>query len=595
MAERRRGVALNVLFFTPHAALWAHTAPEALLAKSLSKFGFRISYLTCGRAMNYCAVMTSRRLEPGADAAATQDLCKSCRISAKRIGRVYDFPVVELVDHISDNEREACARLAREATQARSIDTSYFDVPVGRLALYEFTLAHKKMSTELTDQQWAEYQVYLENALIALVGFANYFAHNRPDVVVAFSPQYSNINPVMQFAIRHGVRAIFIESGTNIADRLGTMRIWDWAVHGLVNPAIRYWTLSDLNRVSKESARTVTQHFRQLISGQHFAVFSPARSGERGLRERWKVGQDQRLVTLTMSSYDEAYAALLIDGFPESKVFSDVFRTQAEWLKATVAWARERRDVFLVIRVHPRDFPNKREQRHSEQSVLLRGILADVPTNVHVNWPIEGVSLYDLLDVTDVLTTGWSVTAMEALALGLPVVNYDQRLPSYPADIVLTGRSTEQYFANLNAALERGWDFANVRNGFRWMAYNFVECVVAVSRALSLREQPATTAIGRLWRRVRNKVSTIGQTADLLSWPSALPAGEVFRDILVQNYDAIPPAKPARLPITAEDEDRILRTELAALYQLLYPGGDANGHSDGLGAKIRRFLASPQS
>ena len=592
MAQQRI-IKLKVLFFTPHAALWAHTASEALLAKSLSEHGIEVSYLTCGRAMNYCAVMTSRRMPPGVSLAETAALCALCRRSAKRISTIYNFPLSEMADHISASELDDCAQRARDAVAARTLDTTLFGVLVGRLALYEFTLAHKKMSTELTDEQWVEYGIYLENSLISLVSMANYLKTHRPDAVVAYSPQYSNINPATQYALGQGIRVVFIENGTNIADRLGTMRIWDWAVHGLVNPALRYWKATELNRVTAASAGKVTSHFMQLLSGQHFAVFSPVYSGDAGLRSRWNVREDQRVVTITLSSYDEAYAALLIGGFPESKVFSDVFRTQAEWLRATIDWAAGRPDIFLVVRVHPRDFPNKREQRHSEQSVLLRDILATVPDNVHINWPAEDVSLYDLLDVTDVLTTGWSVTALEAMSLGIPVVTYDSNLPSYPADVMRTGRSAEAYFENLDLALAAGWDFANVVNGFRWMAYNFDTCTVPVSRALSLLEQPAKGPILKFWRRLRNKFDFIGQTIDLLGWRTAREGGRIFAEILLKGHDAIPPARSGHSAISADEEARTLTKELGTIHKILYPDdGKPHGFERGLGAKINRFLES---
>lgn len=583
---------MNLLFFTPHAALWAHTAPEAYLARALAECGHAITYLTCGKAQTYCAPMTARRLAPGCDAAVSARICSDCKAGANAIARVYRFPVDELVRYLTKEDINKFEALAASAVTEKSLDTEYLGVKVGRLALYEFTLAHKKMSTDLTDQQWREYEIYLVNALRSLQSFARYLDSNRTEAILTFSPQYSNINSAMQYAVNQGVRVLFMESGTNLAHRLGTMRVWDWKVHKLVNPALTYWGKSELNPITQYSANKVIGHFKQLLSGHHFAVFSAPYVGRSGVvRQSWGVKPEQKILLMTLSSYDEAYAALLIDGFPYKKVFSDVFRTQVEWVEATIAWVATRPDLFLVIRVHPRDFPNKRETCRSEQSHLLEKLLDNVPQNVHVNWPVEGVSLYELLEDTDVVLTGWSVTAIEALVLGIPVVTYDANLPSYPRDIHYTGRSTDEYFANINLALADGWRLENAINGFRWLAYNFINCTVPVAESFGQFELGTQSIPRRIWSRVKGILPALGYTLDLLKWNAALPGARIVSVLLTQGYDALPPTHKALEKTKAADDTRVVINALGDLHELLYANSNLPADKPGLSHKIRTLLS----
>lgn len=582
---------MNLLFFTPHAALWPHTAPEAYLARALAECGHKISYLTCGKAQTYCAPMTARRLAPGCTPAESARICSDCKAGANAIARVYRFPVDALAHYLSDEDFAKFERMAAEAVAAKSLDTEYLGVKVGRVALYEFTLAHKKMSTELTELQWKEYHFYLANALRTLQGCARYLEKNRPDTILTFSPQYSNINSAMQYAITQGVPVLFIESGTNLAHRLGTMRVWDWKVHKLVNPALTYWDKSELNPVTPYSADKVTGHFEQLLSGQHFAVFSAPYAGSSGVRQRWNIKPEQKILLMTLSSYDEAYAALLVDGFPYKKVFSDVFRTQAEWVKATTEWVATRPDLFLVIRVHPRDFPNKRETFRSEQSFMLEDLLEHVPANAHVNWPAEGVSLYELLEDTDAILTGWSVTAMEALVLGIPVVTYDANLPSYPQDIQYTGRSEAEYFANIDRALSDGWRLENAINGFRWLAYNFVTCTVTVAEDFGHFELGPQSPLRRFWTRVKGRLPALGYSLDLLEWKAALPGGRIVSTMIEQGHDALPPTRKALGESAAGDDRRIVMKALSRLHELLYADSKLPEDKPGLSRNIRTLLA----
>ncbi len=592
MVAQKPELILNLLFFTPHAELWPHTAPEAYLARALAECKHTISYLTCGKAQTYCASMTARHLTPGCTAEASARICSDCVTSANAISRVYHFPVNVLARYLNKEDFVKFEAIAAEAIASKSLDVEYLGIKIGRLALYEFTLAHKKVSTELSAIQWKEYKVYLVNALRTLQAFARYLERARPDAILTFSPQYSNNNSAMQYAISQGVRVLFIESGTNLANRLDTMRVWDWKVHKLVNPALMYWNKSELNPVTSYSADQVTRHFRQLLSGQHFAVFSAPYGGGSSMRQRWNIDSRQKVLLMTLSSYDEAYAALLIDGFPYKKVFSDVFRTQVEWIKATLDWVKARPDLFLVIRVHPRDFPNKRENLRSEQSFTLEDLLNHIPTNAHVNWPNEGVSLYELLEETDAILTGWSVTAMEALVLGIPVVTYDSNLPSYPEDIHYTGRSAAEYFANIDRALTDGWRLENSINGFRWLAYNFVTCTVTVAEGFGQFELGSQSRLSRFWSRVKSHIPALGHSLDLLKWKAALPGGIIVSAMLEQGHDALPPARKTfeKSPPNYNDRQVVINA-LLRIHEMLYSNKKPTMEKPGLSRNIRKLLA----
>lgn len=586
---------MKLLFFTPHVALWPHTASEAFLARGLSECNHTVRYLTCGKAQTYCAPMAARLMTPGCTPKESAHICAECIVGAKAIARTYRFPVDTLANYLNDEDFLKLDTIAANAVSAKSLETQFIGVQVGRMALYEFTLAHKKMTTELTGRQWRDYQVYLTNALRTLLGFSRYLENNRPDAILTFSPQYSNIHPSVQYAINQNVRVLFIENGTNLAHRLGTMRVWDWNVHKLVNPALIYWGNSDLNRVTSASVTKVVDHFEILLSGKHFAVYSAPYAGSSSIRQRWNVRPEQKVLLLTLSSYDEAYAALLIGGFPHEKVFSDVYRTQVEWVKASLDWVASRPDLFLVIRVHPRDFPNKRESSRSEQSYTLEGLLHNVPANVYVNWPSEGVSLYDLFEDTDVLLTGWSVTALEALALGIPVVTYDANLPSYPRDIHYSGRSEAEYYANVNRALSDGWRIENAINGFRWLAYNFVACTVTVSESFGqfeISSMKRFSLLRRFWWRVKNRLPKLRNALDLREWRDGLPGARIVSVMLENGFDALPPARKTLYEATTPiDDKKIVLMALSRLHELLYANRKLPEDKLGLSCKIRALLA----
>lgn len=586
---------MKLLFFTPHMALWVHTVPETYLARALAEHGYEISYLACGGMHTYCASMTARRVVPGnTHEKKTGRICSDCKAAASAIASVHHFPVDFMARYLRGDDKETLDAIAVDAVEKKSIDTVYLGVNVGRIALYEFTLFHKKLSTNLTPHQWDEYRIYLFNALCSLQAFARYLEKGHPDAILTFSPQYSNINSCMQYAIRQGIRVLFMESGHNLGHRLGTMMVWDWDVHRLVVPARTYWNGSEANPVTEQTAAKVLDYFRQLFKGLHFGVFSSAYTGasEINIRQRWNIEAQQKILLMTLSSYDEVYAGLLIDALPSEKVFGNVFRVQAEWVRATIDWVAARPNLFLIIRLHPRDFPNKRDNVRSEQSFMFEELLSNVPDNVHVNRPQENISLYELFEDVDVLLTGWSITALEALTLGIPAVTYDARMPFYPSDITYSGHSEEEYYANIEGALQDGWRLENVINGFRWLAYSFVTNTVVVSERFGQFETGDQTYLMRLWSRIRNRLRWFAYRQDLREWHDALAEVPIISAMLEGKYDAIPPARQAIEGQRADFDDReIVLHALKELYHMLYANSKLPLSKPGLSLNIRTRLA----
>ena len=69
-----------------------------------------------------------------------------------------------------------------------------------------------------------------------------------------------------------------------------------------------------------------------------------------------------------MISTDESFAAYVINAFPKSKYISNVYKDQTEWVLSTIDYFKSKKDYGLIIRIHPREFKNKRE---SQISLLL--------------------------------------------------------------------------------------------------------------------------------------------------------------------------------------------------------------------------------
>ena len=345
------------------------------------------------------------------------------------------------------------------------------DVPVGKISAYETLIKFKKTDTNLDDFENKHFAISLSNAKKVYFQAKEYLSNEQPDVVICYSPQYGVPGVFAAVAKSMNIRVLFVEGSSNDAERYSHLRIWDWEKYGLTQPALKHLENFDSYELTESRMARAKRQIESRFNSKDFAVYSTRQSG-RNPYEFFGLDRTKKTVLISVSSYDEVYSGYFINKLPRERLIGDVFENQIDWLKSTMNWARENPQLQFIVRPHPRELSNKREGATSAHSKIWGGLLESVPSNVAVDYPHFGFSIFDHLEHVDVLSTGWSSTGIDALAKGLPVVTYDSDLPTFPPSIHLTGKSKETYFENLLTACKGGRNEENKLNALRWLAYN---------------------------------------------------------------------------------------------------------------------------
>jgi hypothetical protein len=535
---------MKIMFYSLNAAIWPHALPENRLVRELVGCGYETVYVSCGSSFPvHCTSYVALNVTTDAPRALKDKICCTCARNARILTEGSGARHIALKNFTKPEDDTTIDALMAGVTLDNYLDFQFDGVDVGRAVTYELFLTYKKMSPKLTQDEWDCYRIYLRNCLISLLGFSRIYEPERPDVVFFYSPQYGVNNVCAQYVGQRQGRVYFLEGSSSNAERYGALRVWEWKEHGLVNPALRHWDAVK-DSITEEDIRRVTGHFEELFHARSFAVYSEPISNDFSLRTHFGVPAGVKIVLATLSSYDEAYAAFVIGKFPKRKVTSPVFKDQFEWIQKTIEHVTGKKDIFLIIRVHPRDYPNKRDDRQSEQAALWEKLFESKPNNVVVNWPHDKISLYDILKDIDVVVTGWSATGIEALAFGVPIVTYDRFLPSYPPDIHFTGESVSEYYANIARAMEKGRGFDQVLNAYRWLAASFSMGTVRVFPPFVVGESWRPTLPARALRKAIKVVfGTAIQRYDARRGFSAKADAERFRRLVADGaaslYDVI--------------------------------------------------------
>ncbi len=477
-----------------------------------------------------------------------------------------------------DEVEKALAGLTKEAAP----EFTWNELAVGKIALYQVTLLHKKFDVDFDEAQWLQYLVDLRHTIYSTMAANRLLDFHKPDRVLVYNGLYSVNRALCLLAEQKSVPAYFMHAGANLARRLQTVSIGRGESFRYMPALLEQWKrFSDVPATSAELS-TSTDHFLELLRGRNIFVYSKGKSSKRfDARKYFKLNDRQKLIVATMSSNDEEAAGIMVGA--QSPRENILFSSQIEWIKAVLEYIKDRPDLFLVIRVHPRDFPNRREAKKSQHAQVLESAFASVRENAAVNWPFEGISLYDLIDQTDVFLNAWSSTGRDLPMLGIPVVIYSAKLPWYPANLNYLGETREAYFDAIDRALAEGWNFEIARRGYRWSAFELERATVFIGDSYPELENPRRNVLQKIVNRLRRKIwRDYEQRRDLKRRTSNARESAKISQLLeasastIVDHSAPDDGQSAR---TLDCETAALRIELRRLADALYQDESARANS----------------
>jgi hypothetical protein len=558
----------RVLFFSPHAGIWLHAFPEALIADAVRGGGGDVVMVTCNGALSsFCVTMAAYGLQPDSASGDKRKVCARCHRNRNHVRRGFGFRSYDLDSVLDAADEQRVTELVAAARRDDVLGFTVDGVAIGRAALYEYLIHRKRSRLVFTDGEWDSFRRHLANVVRSFFAARRILDRERPTRVVAYNTLYS-VNAVWRaVADARGILVYFIHVGPSLARRLGTVMLGRDSTLRTIYRTIDAWPAHADVPCTAAELSAVTDHFCEVMRGTSvFAYSAPKARGTEDWRSSYGIHRDHKLLVATMSSYDEYVAAHTVGEMPDEAGLA--FASQIEWIRALVAWIRDKPDRFLLVRVHPREFPNKREGVTSEHARALERELVDLPANVRVNWPADGISMYDIAEHGDVFLNAWSSVGKEMALLGRPVVVYAPRLLNYAPAINYVGETEEAYFAAIEAALRDGWSFETARRAYRWCAVEYVRAIADISDGFDYSDAGRTPLA-----RAKNLAMTlphVQQIYDLWRRPRVLHEQARLAAVILDGKDSLLDVPAPRTAVTERDETAALRRELGRLATALY-------------------------
>ncbi len=405
-------------------------------------------------------------------------MCRECRLARNRLpGGEIPESFAETFLHPEDRIQAQAyiAGLKPESWQDSTID----EVPLASYASYEFLLARKINDPLVPAELWSEFTTYVHNTFLTFRIAQRALRALKPDRVILYNTLYGPNRVWQHLAEGSGIPTYSIHGGHDMSKYHDTLMVYR-DDNRQVLLAQSSETAEALQRpISGDDVRSVGLALRAQLEARTVWVYSKAHEKlhPRDVRERLGIRPRSTVVLAPLASADERYASsvLRLEAFNQAPT---TFADQAAWIEGLFALCIERPELDVIVRLHPRMFPNRRENQLARSAEVILSLLEKRPRNLIANTPDHHLSLTDILQVTDVGLNGTSTVGLQMLSFGIPVVIHDSHLLfSFPAQIGLSVTDSDLYGAALDEALSIGWSLETSMLAFRWL--NFLHRGVA--------------------------------------------------------------------------------------------------------------------
>ncbi len=459
------------LFLAPEAGLQPFFASHVLLARVIKDAGHPVLLLSCDGIQPICSVKFAMRTPATASGDRGNVACKQCRVVASSVGDDYGLPDMSIESLLSADDHKVIERIVAASPDFWNV--VYDGVEFGAASLGE-TLRHCRKTSidELTDDDKRLLHALLFSSMAIYLAIRT--IERRFEIAhIFYFGDYAYWLPPQILARRQGIpvthishaynrdidrRILSIRPGNAIAHMLDQQDKWGRYRDRILRPQV----VSDI----------IDGTLYRLEGHGGISTYSPNWISDSGelLRELKLVPGKKTLVAYTSSTDElvctQAFMRILGNEYGHNRV---PFADQSAWLAALIAWVKERSDLQLIIRLHPRIGHNHRQAGRASQYDRSLAELSSVPANVAVVWPESPLSSYNIAELADVALIAWSSIGTELARFGIPVVAAFPRVSPFPVNgFIKFDEVPEGYFRAIECALNQAASFEDFVEAVRW-------------------------------------------------------------------------------------------------------------------------------
>jgi hypothetical protein len=473
----------RILLYCPEGGVQPHHVSTLTLGRILESRGHRVDVAYCEGLYERCVVMNSISAPPVVPREQFAPLCGQCSLQARHAIHSVGMRLVDMVPYHKPQDLYEAARLVEHCEDPVSL--VHDGIAFGALARHDLFLARKLLADQPLDaSDFARLRETVRSALVVYFAIRRMVAERGYTHLLVFG--HYAVNSAAAFAARsEGISWRFVSNPAHC--NIDRRRLTLDSINGceIALRFLRSWPDWRDVPLTADEVLEVGRDILHRFSGVGSHTYSPAKMAVDPL-ELLGLRRDRKLILALTSSLDERQASAFLEKAWSPDLDCEAignsarsFPDQISWLTGMCDWASARDDMQLVIRVHPREGPNKRDGVSSSHLQRLRAALVDLPGNVRVIWPEDQLSTYDLMEAAHLIQCSWSTVGMEAARLGVPVMTSDPY--DFPAGDFLKGASSpEQFFRLTEELLAEGPSLERILFGLRFYCMTRLQASVSI-------------------------------------------------------------------------------------------------------------------
>ncbi len=427
---------MKILVFAPYASIYPHAAIESDLAKNFINAGHEVTFLRCGRILEFfCTNMRASGLSLDSDVKSKFKVCGRCEISSRSESFLTGSKIDFLQHWAEPIDNDVVDEILSHVSKENWFELEYDGIPIGRLSAYETLLQNKLVTLEVNEEQWIRLRVELANSIRLSLAARRYFDQKAFDRLIVYNNFYGVNRTLTHVASRHRIPIFSIQANGFNHEMYQSISILVSDEQAFLYPHTRSVRDKMTLPLNSSEVQSVTRHLEGLLNSSTAWVYSTAVQKFEDndfILKMLELSAGRQIILLALSSADEMFAARAI-GVNLPNLVNNEEDQQLKSIDEIINYFSLHTDKFLIIRPHPREFPNKRDSVVSEHGLKLRQLLSHVPSNVLINWPEDSVSIYNFIPHASLLINNSSSVGLEFSALGVPILSLDpERLYAYP-------------------------------------------------------------------------------------------------------------------------------------------------------------------
>ena len=267
-----------------------------------------------------------------------------------------------------------------------------------------------------------------------------------------------------------------MSTGFAIADQsLQFLKLTEGIKPGLNFDCLKYWNENN-NKISLDDdfEKLIVDHYDSLFNAKHYLNYSKPRNKK--FIKKFKNKEYDKTILIGLSGDDED-VCLEESGMDivYSHHFKRIFKNQMDWIKNLLDFIKLDKNNLYIIRPHPRDWPDtKRTFVESDNYKNFKNLFNDtsLPKNIVINSPTDNVSVYDFMEICDLLLVYRSSIAVDFGMMGIPVICSDLSLSLHPVYSGTLFNNRDEYFSLLENKQSFNKNLKSAEHYIRWFIYS---------------------------------------------------------------------------------------------------------------------------